>query len=406
MAAFKFEAISGTGKTTHGVVDADSLRLARTRLRDMGLTPIKVEAVDDQFKKSSSKGLGLKRSPLSGYDLALLTRQISTLISAGLNIEQALMATADQLEKPIMKELVLGMRASVISGTSLSAAMSKYLDIFPEVYCAIVGAGEQSGEMAEVLDRLAIYTESREALKQKVITAFIYPALITLTAILIVGALLIYVVPQVVGVFEQSKQSLPFLTVALIFISDLLRATWLYLLSLSILGGYLFKRSIKNESFKRSVQLKLLKLPIFGKLILSINTARFARTLAILSGSGVPILTSLNAAYRSTSLIPMREAIQGAIEIVRDGGALSRALKESKLFPPILVHLIANAEQTGNLAKMLESASTQQENEVNNKITMLTSLLEPVLIITMGAIVLTIVLAVMLPIIQINQLVH
>jgi general secretion pathway protein F len=209
-----------------------------------------------------------------------------------------------------------------------------------------------------------------------------------------------------VGVFEQSKQSLPFLTVALIFISDLLRATWLYLLSLSILGGYLFKRSIKKESFKRSVQLKLLKLPIFGKLILSINTARFARTLAILSGSGVPILTSLNAAYRSTSLIPMREAIQGTIEIVRDGGALSRALKESKLFPPILVHLIANAEQTGNLAKMLESASTQQENEVNNKITMLTSLLEPVLIITMGAIVLTIVLAVMLPIIQINQLVH
>ena len=406
MPAFKFEAISASGKTTHGVVDADSPKLARMRIRDMGFVPIQVVAIDEQFKPTFNNRFRLKRQFLSAYELSQLTRQLSTLIAAGLNIEQALIATAEQLEKPLIRELVLGIRAGVLAGSSLSVAMRQYPAVFPDIYCAIVSAGEQSGELPQILDRLATYSESKEALKQKVITALIYPALVTLTAILVVGALLIYVVPQVVGVFEQSKQALPFLTVALIFVSDVLRATWIYLLVLLVTLACFFNRALAKESFRKWVQIQLLNVPIVGKLLLSINTARFARTLAILSSSGVPILSALDAAYKSTSLLPMREAVQNAIAIVREGGALSRALKDSQLFPPILIHLIANAEQTGNLEKMLDSASLQQENEVSNKIAVLTSLLEPLLIMVMGGIVLIIVLAVMLPIIQLNQLIR
>jgi len=223
---------------------------------------------------------------------------------------------------------------------------------------------------------------------------------------LVVGGLLIYVVPQVVTVFQQSKQSLPFLTVAMIFVSDFLRATWIYLIVAIASGVYLFNQSLKNNELKSKFHLSLLKIPVLGSLILSVNTARFAKTLSILVGSGVPIISALNAASKATPFLPMREAIQGAIKSVKDGGALSKSLKISKLFPPILIHLIANAEQTGNLDKMLDSAAAQQENEVNNKITILTSVLEPALIIVMGAMVMAIVLAVMLPIIQINQIIH
>jgi len=239
-----------------------------------------------------------------------------------------------------------------------------------------------------------------------VIAAFVYPALVTITAILVVGGLLIYVVPQVVTVFQQSKQALPFLTVAMIFVSDVLRVTWIYLLIGIGVGLYLFNQSLKSNAFKFRFHLSLLRVPVIGNVILSVNTARFAKTLSILIGSGVPIISALNAASKATPFLPMREAIQEAIKSVKDGGALSRALKAGRLFPPILIHLIANAEQMGNLDKMLDSAATQQENEVNSKITILTSVLEPALIIIMGAMVMAIVLAVMLPIIQINQIIH
>jgi general secretion pathway protein F len=239
-----------------------------------------------------------------------------------------------------------------------------------------------------------------------VIAALVYPILVTLTSILVVGGLLIYVVPQIVTVFEQSKQSLPFLTVAMIFVSDVLRATWIYLILAIASGLYFFNKSLKNDSLRSKFHLSLLKIPLLGSLILSVNTARFAKTLSILVGSGVPIILALNAASKATAFLPMREAIQEAIKSVKDGGALSSSLKSSKLFPPILIHLIANAEQTGNLDKMLDSAASQQENEVNNKITILISILEPALIIVMGVMVMAIVLAVMLPIIQINQIIR
>ena len=406
MAAFRFEAFNQQGKTSQGVVDADSLRLARVRLRDMGLIPIKVDPLSEQVDRQKSSVPLFKRSRVSNYDQSQVTRQLSTLLNAGLNVEQSLAAIAEQIEKTELREILLNIRADVMAGNSLSHAMGNYPDVFSEVYCAIVNAGEQSGELPNILDRLASYTESRQQLTQKVIAALVYPILVTLTSILVVGGLLIYVVPQIVTVFEQSKQSLPFLTVAMIFVSDVLRATWIYLILAIASGLYFFNKSLKNDSLRSKFHLSLLKIPLLGSLILSVNTARFAKTLSILVGSGVPIILALNAASKATAFLPMREAIQEAIKSVKDGGALSSSLKSSKLFPPILIHLIANAEQTGNLDKMLDSAASQQENEVNNKITILTSILEPALIIIMGVMVMAIVLAVMLPIIQINQIIR
>ena len=406
MTAFRFEAVDALGKVTRGVVEADTVRLARSRLRDMQLTPLKVDAVLEEQAKNPATGRLGARNSISSYELGLLTRQFSTLLNAGLNIEQSLAAIAEQMEKPFIREILLGVRAGVTGGNALSVAMASYPTAFPEIYRALIHAGEESGELAKVLERLATYTESRHTMKQKVIAAFIYPALVTLTAILVVGSLLIYVVPQVVGVFQQSKQALPLLTQIMIFISDFLRHTWLYLIVLLAGSVWIFRQSLRNEAARYRWHQTLLKVPVLGKLLRSLNTARLASTLSILVGSGVPLILSLNAAARIVSLLPMQLAIKEATDVVRDGGSLSRALRESGQFPPILIHLIANAEATGQLEKMLESAAIQQENEVNNKITILTGILEPVLILAMGGMVLLIVLAVMLPIIEINQLVH
>lgn len=405
MAAFRFEAVDALGKVTRGVVEADTMRLARSRLRDMQLTPLKLDTLQEN-KISGVDSRRVSRGSVTSYELGLLTRQFSTLLNAGLNIEQSLAAIAEQMEKPVIREILIGVRSGVVAGSALSVSMSAYPQTFPDIYCALIHAGEESGELAKVLERLANYTESRHAIKQKVISAFIYPVLVTLTAVLVVGTLLIYVVPQVVGVFQQSKQALPLLTQIMIFISDFLRHTWLYLLVFIVVSLYLFNESLKNDLARYRWHEALLKIPIFGKLLRSLNTARLASTLSILVGSGVPLITSLQVATRIVTLMPMRAAIKDATDSVRDGGTLSRALRESGQFPPILIHLIANAEATGQLGKMLESAAVQQENEVNNKLIILTSILEPLLIIAMGGMVLMIVLAIMLPIIEINQLVH
>lgn len=406
MAAFRFEAVDGLGKITRGVVEADTVRLARCKLRDMELTPLSVDALHKNQALGSANSVTTLRGSISSYELGLLTRQFSTLLNAGLNIEQSLAAIAEQMEKPLIREVLLGVRSGVVAGSALSVSMALYPTIFPDIYRALIHAGEESGELSKVLERLAVYTESRHTMKQKVVAALIYPALVTLTAILVVGTLLIYVVPQVVGVFQQSKQTLPLLTQIMISLSNFLRHTWLYLIALLAGCIWIFKRSLRNKEVRYRWHQFLLKIPVLGKLLRSLNTARLASTLAILVGSGVPLMLSLNAAAKIVSLLPMQASIKDAINAVHDGGALSRALRDSGQFPPILIHLIANAEATGQLGKMLESAAVQQENEVNNKLTILTGVLEPLLILAMGGMVLLIVLAVMLPIIEINQLVH
>ena len=403
MAVFKFEALDTSGRVSKGSIEAETIRLARSRLRDMQLAPLNVVPMDENSPEGTSSLFEKKR--LSSSELSLITRQISTLLTAGLTVDQVLNAIIEQSDNEYSQQVIQGIRAEVMAGSTLSQALTKYPKIFPDIYRAIVYAGEESGELAKVMQRLAEYTESRNVLKQKVIMAFIYPALVTVVALLVMSGLLIYVVPQVVSTFEQSKQVLPLLTRALIALSDFLRATWPYLLTLIVLCIFAVRKALQNEQIKFQWHERMLTLPLLGSLVRGLNTARLASTLAILVGSGVPIISALKAAAKIISNLPMRQALDEAIDLVRDGTPLSRALKKRNLFPPILIHLIASAEATGRLDDMLESAAVQQSRELENRIAVLTALLEPLLILLMGAMVLAIVLAILLPIIEMNQLI-
>jgi len=404
MAVFKFEALDMEGKVSRGTVEGDTIRLARSRLRDMQLTPLKVEPLGDEAEGLSRRSL-FERRGLSSSELSLVTHQISTLLTAGLTVNQALSAIIEQSENEYTKEILVSIRAEVLAGSTLARALGKYPQAFPDIYRAIVHAGEESGELSKVTQRLAEYTESRNVLKQKVMMAFIYPALVSTVALLVIGGLLIYVVPQVVGVFEQSHQVLPLLTRMLIAVSDFLRMTWPYLLVLLGLSIWGINKALQQEALNYRWHEQQLKLPLIGPLVRGLNTARLASTLAILVGSGVPIINAMQAAAKIVGNLPMRNAIDEAIALVRDGTPLSRALKTRNLFPPILIHLIASAEATGKLDQMLESAAMQQQREMENRIAIMTGLLEPVLILVMGVLVLGIVLAILLPIIEMNQLI-
>ena len=405
MAVFKFEALDATGKLNKGTIEGDTVRLARSRLRDMQLTPLKVDALEDDSAAGSTLQLFSKRR-FTSSELSLVTRQISTLLTAGLTVDQALSAIVEQSDTDYTKEVMQDVRAEVMSGSTLSRALAKYPKIFPDIYRAIVYAGEESGELAKVTLRLAEYTESRNLLKQKVIMALVYPSIVTIVAISVISGLLIYVVPQVVSAFEQSKQTLPLLTRALIGLSDFLRATWPYLLGLIAIAIFATKKALKNVQIRFQWHEKLLNLPLVGPLVRGLNTARLASTLAMLVGSGVPIISAMKTSTQIIGNLPMRQAVEEAIELVRDGTPLSKALKTRQLFPPILIHLISSAEATGKLDQMLESAAAQQSREMENRIGILTALMEPVLILIMGVMVLTIVLAILLPIIEMNQLIH
>ena len=407
MAIFKFEALDGSGKQVRGTVEADSLKLARSRMRDMQLTPVNVEPLQDSIQQGAHglSWLTRRQHRLSTSDVCLMTRQFSTLLQAGLPVGQALSAMVEQSEQANIKEVLQTLRAEVLAGKTLSEAFALFPQTFSDVYRAIIVAGEESGELSMVMEKLADYTESRNQLKQKVVAAFIYPALVTLVASLVIAGLLVYVVPQVVGAFEQSRQVLPWLTRALIAVSDVVRAVWLYVLVAIIGGGVVFKKMLKDAEFRFKFHARLLTLPVMGALIKGINTARLASTLAILVGSGVPIMRALRAASNMMSNLPMKQAVEAAMEKVRDGAPLSRALKTGQLFPPILIHLISSAESTGKLDEMLERAAQQQSRELENKVGVMTALLEPVLILVMGGVVLLIVLAILMPIIEMNQLI-
>ena len=402
MTAFRYEAVDRNGQTSKGVVEVDTARQARAHLRTMGLVPVWVNPVTEE---GASQNSFLKKR-FSSAQLSLFTRQFSTLLSAGLTVEAALNALVEQTESDYARQIVAGVRGEVLAGQTLARALGKYGRVFPEIYRALVHAGEESGELAEVMLRLADYVESRNALRQKVMLAFLYPAAVTLVAVLVITGLLVYVVPQIVGVFRQSHQALPFLTRALIASSDFLRATGWYWLALFAAGIWAFRRALNRESFRYRWHGYLLRLPLAGALIRGLNTARFANTLSILVGSGVPLLKALQAGSMVVTNLQLRASVEHSVDLVREGVSLSRALSEGKKFPPMLIHLIASGEASGRLAPMLERASRQQELEMEGKTAWLTGLMEPILIVTMGGIVLLIVLAIMLPIIGMNQLVR
>lgn len=406
MAAFHYNALDAAGKASTGMVEADSARLARTLLRDKGLFVMELDALSDASTQKGTRSFNLpfrKHIPLS--EVSLMLRQLATLLEAGLPLEQALAVLIEQGDNPAMRQVIAALRSEVLAGNTLARAMDKHKDTFPEIHRALINAGEASGELATVMDKLATYSEAQQALQQKIALAMIYPAIVIFVAILVVGGLLIFVVPSVVEVFQQTHQALPFLTRALIALSDFLSATWLYLIALLIVGGFATQRALQQEALRYQLHLKLLRLPIVGKLIRGSNTARMASTLSILVGSGVGLLTALNAACGVLTNLPMRRALEDAAMKVREGVTLSRALAASGLFPPVLVHLIASGEQSGRLDTMLDRVAKQQTQEVSGFTTALTSILEPVLILFMGAVVLLIVLAILLPIIQMNQMI-
>ncbi|MDD3884266.1 MAG: type II secretion system inner membrane protein GspF [Gallionella sp.] len=407
MAAFRYEALNASGKTQRGVLEADTARQARIELRESGLTILDVSPIAQRnLQTNFLQQWHWRRGQISTSQLSLITRQLATLLAAGLTLEQSLGALIEQSEDQNVRQVLAGVRAEVLAGHTLAQAMGCYETVFSELYRSLVKAGESSGDLGKVMLRLADYTESRQALQQKVGLAFVYPAIVTLVALLVVGGLLIYVVPQVVGVFEQTRQTLPLLTRILIGFSDFLRQTWMWGILLVIAGMITAPVLLHQSDVRYRVHLMLLTLPVVGRLIRGVNTARIASTLAILSGSGVPLLTGLQAATGVARNLPIRQALQNASAKVREGVPLNRALAASGLFPPILIHLIASGEASGQLDKMLERAAAQQEQEVASYTSVLTALLEPVLILFMGVVVLLIVLAILMPIIEMNQMVR
>lgn len=406
MAAFRYEALDSEGRTARGVIEADGLRQARARMRELGLVVIKVSAVTQATLHTGSGQRWRLRRGISSSQLSMITRQLATLLEAGLTLEYSLSALIEQSEEESVRQILAGVRSELLAGHTLAQAMGQYQSVFPDIYRALIKAGEASGELGHVMLRLADYTESRQVLRQKVVLAFVYPAIVTVVALMVVLGLLVYVVPQVVSVFQQSHQTLPLLTRMMIGLSSALQVSWLYLLIALFGAGFFVRTLLRREEIRYQWHLRLLRLPMLGRLVRGLNTARMASTLAILAGSGVPLLASLQAAAGVVTNMPMRRALEDASKKVREGVTLSRALAVSGLFPPILVHLIASGESSGKLGAMLDRAATQQEQEIGNYTSVLTSLLEPVLILVMGGVVLTIVLAILMPIIEMNQMVR
>lgn len=410
MAAFEYLALDERGREKKGVLEADTARLARGLLRQQSLTPLEVTETSGRGQarndSSGSRAQPTFRGGIKTNDLALMTRQIATLTAAGTPLEETLSAVSRQTEKPRIKSLLLSVRAKVLEGHSFATALKDYPKVFPEIYQATVSAGEQSGHLDAVLERLADYTEDRQAANATVKKALIYPSMLVFASILIVSFLLAYVVPQVVQVFDGLNQELPALTVAMLASSDFVREWGLLIAGIGVVVWILFGRAMRNEAFKLRVHAFLLKLPLFKRLIRGHNTAQFARTLSILAASGVPVLEALDIASQVVTNRPMREAVKTAASQVREGSTLSTALERTGYFPPMLLHLIASGESSGQLDNMLEKAATHQERELNALMAVFLGLFEPVVILIMGGVVLTIVLGILLPIFEMNQLVN
>ncbi|SFU38723.1 type II secretion system inner membrane protein GspF [Nitrosospira multiformis] len=401
MEAYRYEALDPEGRTVTGVLQADTARQARAQLRAQGLLPSAINQVGARERGQTYWVRGLRPEELS-----LLTRQMATLLTAGLTVEQSLAALIESAEEPMTREVLGGVKTEVIAGLSLSAALGSYSRSFPDFYRALVHGGEESGTLPLVLRHLAEYLDARQALKQKTSLALLYPALVTIIAIIIVAGLLMYVVPQVVQVFQHSRQSLPLLTRALIGLSDFLLMSWPYLI-IAIAGGGLSARvALRRDNVRYRWHALLLRTAWLGSLIRSSNTSRFASTLSILIGGGVPLLKALSSGARVMSNMVMRKAIENTIEQVREGASLSRALRETRVFPPLLVHLVASGEMSGKLKEMLERAAQLEAQALERRLGVFLTLLEPIMILVMGGVVLMIVLAILLPIMEINQLVH
>ncbi len=403
MPAFEYTALNAKGQEETGILDADNARQVRQLLRDSSLTPLQVTQVE------KSEGEGKQKIQRAGRvkaaDLALLTRQLATLVQSGAPLEEALSTTAKQTEKRNIRHILSAVRTRVVEGYSLADGLKSYPSVFPDMYRATVAAGEQSGHLDAVLDRLADYTESRQETQQRIATAMFYPVILTILSIAIVAGLLAFIVPKIIAVFENMDQELPVMTRMLVKVSDFVRDYGLYILAVVVVLYIIFKQLTKIPKWRYKYHNFLLKIPLIKKMVRGLNTARFARTLSILASSGVPILDAMSISAQVVQNLPMRKAVENAAVKVREGMTINRALDQSGYFPPMTIYLIASGESSGKLDEMLERAAVQQERETDAMLTNMLGIFEPMLILIMGGVVLLIVLSILLPILNLNQLV-
>ncbi len=407
MPAFTYQAMNAQGKNLQGVLEGDSARAVRSMLRAQGLIPLQVEVV----KATDTKGLGLNTvvfatRAFSAAALTIWTRQLASLTQAGLPLERALSALVDEAVTPRQRDVMASLRAEVNGGQSFATALAQHPKEFSAIYCAVVGAGEQSGQLSGVLTRLADDLEAQQTLRSKVMAAMLYPTIVSGVALLIVLFLLASVVPQVANVFTASQRSLPWLTQFMLGLSHAVQVGWAWGLSSLVLGGWILKYALRQPLLRERWDAAWLRLPLIGRLARGYNAARFANTLATLVGAGVPILKALQAAAETLSNQALRADMLEALVLVREGAPLGSALGQKKSLPGLLPMFARLGEQTGQLPQMLQRAATQLSSDVQRRALQLATILEPLLIVVMGAMVMLIVLSVMLPIIQLNQLVR
>lgn len=402
MPGFRYQAYNLDGKLQKGVLEADSARQARAALRDQGLTPYRVDVI---AANDPAGGTRLHPVSLPVSQVTQLTRGLASLLEAGLTVEQAFNALIEQAENERMRQVLAALRGEVLAGNSVARALAAFPAVFPELHRTLVAAGESSGQLPRVLARLADYLEERQQLRARLSLALIYPSIVLGVALLVVGGLLVYVLPQVVQVFQHAHQQLPILTRALIAFSGFLRSTWVIWLVLLGAVALALRWALQRPATRASLHRFAWRAPLLGRLLRHLDAARLAATLSILVGSRVPILAALDAGTGVMTLVPMREALTSAARGVREGMPLARALSATRAFPPVMVHLIASGEASGRLDEALERAARQQHADIATRLAAFAALFEPAMILAMGALVLGIVIAILLPIFQLNQLV-
>lgn len=402
MPAYEYKALDARGKQKQGVVEADAPRAVRQQLREKGLTPLTVEPAVQKRTPSNPLSSG---GSLAAADLALVTRQLATLIQSGIPIEQALSATAQQTAKPRIRSMLIAIRAKVMEGYTLADSLGEFPKAFPRLYRSTVAAGEHAGHLDLVLNRLADYTENRQEARQKIQLAAIYPIILSFVAIAIVVFLLTYVVPDIIDVFVKQGQELPALTQAMLAMSEFLSTFGVYLLVLLVAAFMAFRYALTKPAFRMRFHKRLLHLPLFAGMVRGVNTARYASTLSILTTSGVPLVDAMRIAGEVLSNDYLRQELRDAARKVSEGGSLHRALDQSGYFPPMMLHMIASGEASGELDSMLERTANMQENTLQSKIAAIVGLFEPMMLLIMGVVVLIIVMAIMLPILNMSNLV-
>ncbi|PIE44401.1 MAG: type II secretion system protein GspF [Gammaproteobacteria bacterium] len=404
MSAFEYKALNQSGKQKKGTIEADSARQVRQLLRERGLAPLSVDLTTEKHKAGTG-GFKRKGSSLGAKDLAMLTRQMATLCQSGIPIEEALTAVAQQSEKPKIRSIMLAVRGKVLEGFTLADSLAEFPNAFPKLYRSTVAAGEHAGHLDLVLNRLADYTEARQQARQKIQLAAIYPLILTIVAIVIVVFLLAYVVPDIIKVFVNNGQELPGLTQALLHVSDFLAGYGVYLVIAIVTSVLLFGWLMRKQAFRLRVHKKLLEIPFVKKIVRGSNSARFASTLSILNSSGVPLVEAMKISGEVLGNEYLKAEIKKAATKVSEGGSLNKSLQQTGYFPPMMVHMIASGESSGELDQMLRRTAQNQEFELEGLIATLVGLFEPLMLLFMGAVVLLIVLAIMLPILNMSNLI-